>query len=433
MKRRKFLQNIGQLAATQAAFGGLSFQASASGFARQFSPLTTNNRVLVIIQLVGGNDGLNMVVPLDQMATYKRLRPTISLPEKNILALGTSGAGLNPAMTGLQGLYKDGKLLIVQGLSYPNPRSSHFSASEVWTSGTDSGIEGTGWAGRFLQDEYADLFDVKYNYPVALEVSNMPSMLFNTDRNSISSVYSAEELNAIIGAAGGRIEATYTNNLAFVSRQMKLVDTFSNSIKTAGKLGRNANANYPNTDLAQGLKVVAKLIKGGLQTKIYRLKLERFDTHVDQGGMSGTHSAKMATLSEAITAFQTDLIALGIADQVVGMTFSEFGRRVEENVSKGTDHGTSVPMLVFGTQLSPARMIGKSPSLTNLNADGNLLMQYDYRRAYAAFLQDWLGLTAVKTRSVLLGQSFSPLPIFRADLNNACYDTKPIPSTSKKM
>jgi uncharacterized protein (DUF1501 family) len=285
-----------------------------------------------------------------------------------------------------------------------------------------------------LKDEYADFFDVEYNYPVALEVSNLPSMLFNTNRNTISAAYSAAELDAIINSKNGaRIEASYSNNLAFVSRQIKLSDTFSNSIKTAGKLGQNSKVTYPDNDLAQGLKVVAKLIKGGLQTKIYRLKLERFDTHANQGGISGDHSGKMAILSEAITAFQTDLIAMGIADRVAGMTFSEFGRRVEENVSRGTDHGTSVPMLVFGTQLSPARMIGKSPSLTKLNADGNLLMQYDYRQAYAAFLQDWLGLTTAKTKSVLLEQSFSPLPIFRPDLNNACYDTKPIPSTSKKI
>jgi uncharacterized protein (DUF1501 family) len=447
MKRRNFLKNISQIAATQVAIGGLSFQVKASEFAWLASKAAaTNNRILVIVQLSGGNDGLNMAPPLNQMSQYLSLRPTIGLAENTILPLGTSGAGFHPAMTGLKGLYDDGQLLLVQGLSYPNQSFSHFAATKIWNVGINNAQEDTGWMGRFLVNQFPDFPDTTYTDPVALQVEDLPSTLFSSLNGIMSSSYNTTTLNSIItnplvnggtniGTSTG--SGVYGDYLAFIQEQMLLSDQFAARIKQAGTLGSNANPNYPNTTLGNKLKVIAKLIRGGLNTKVYHVSLGGFDTHNDQLARQNT---LLTELSGAITAFQKDLVAMGggFADRVTGMTFSEFGRRAQENASRGTDHGTSVPMLVFGMQLNPTRMIGTAPDLSNLTAN-NLPTQFDFRQAYAAYLTDWFGLNRTDTNGILLQSqlasttamtaAFEPLPIFKT--SDPCENTKCIPVVTK--
>lgn len=428
MRRRKFIKNSIGVMATQIALGGVNFKVKASEFAWMASKaVASNNNILVIIQLSGGNDGLNMLPPLDQMSKYLSLRPTIGLAENTILPLGTTGAGLHPVMTGMKGLYDDGNLLVVQGLSYPNQTFSHFAATQIWSAGINNTQESTGWMGRFLAQEYPTYPDDTFQDPIALQVEDLSTALFSSLNGTMSSSYNYQSLNSII--ANARLASTdvYTDYLAFIQQQIQLSDTFSVRIKQAGALGANANSNYPNTTLANKLKVVAKLINGGLQTKVYHVILGGFDTHNSQ---LSRQSSLLTELSGALTAFQKDLLAMGngIADRVAGMTFSEFGRRALENTSGGTDHGTSVPMFVFGTKLGKSKMIGTSPNLNNLTSN-NLPMQYDYRQAYSAFLQQWLGLSSSLSDQVLLqtssarlanarqAETFAPLPLFNTSAN----------------
>ena len=437
MKRRKFIKkSLGALAA-QITVGGLTFQVKASEFAWLASKVAaSNNRIFIIIQLSGGNDGLNMIPPLDQMNQYQTLRPTVGLAENTILPLGTTGAGFHPAMTDLKGLYDDGNLLVVQGLSYPNQSFSHFAATQIWSAGINHAQEATGWMGRFLASEYPGFPNDTFQDPIALQVEDLSSALFTSSGGIMSSSYSTSTLNSIIANSSAKVSAVadvYGDYLSFVEQQIQLSDIFSSRIAQAGKLGANANNNYPKTPLANKLKAIAKLINGGLQTKIYHVILGGFDTHNNQ---LSRQNALLSELSGAITAFQKDLLAMGngIADRVAGMTFSEFGRRALENTSGGTDHGTSVPMIVFGTKINPIKMIGKSPDLSNLISN-NLPMQYDYRRAYAAFLQQWLGLnqtlsdqillqkTSVRLANARTTESFLPLNLFMTTNScNTCID-----------
>ncbi len=422
-------------------FDGLSFQVRASQFAWMVSQTAAaNNRILIIVQLVGGNDGLNMVVPLNQMSRYLTLRPKIGLAENTVLPLGTSGAGLHPAMTGLKELYDEGNLLVVQGLGYPGQSFSHFAATKIWNGGINDAQENTGWMGRFLTNQYPDFPSAAYTDPVAIQVEDLSSSLFSSGSGLTSSTYNVTTLNDIItkplgtsGGNGGPItpsgSALYDDYIAFIGQQIILSDQFAARIKQAGTLGTNANPDYPASTLAAKLKVVARLIRGGLQTKVYHVTLGGFDTHDNQ---SVRQNDLLSTLSGAITAFQRDLLAMGsgIADRVAGMTFSEFGRRAQENTSLGTDHGTAVPMLAFGTKLNPTRMVGNSPDLNSLIA-GNLPTQFDYRQAYVAYLTNWLGVDSATANQILLqGQptpqsgitpAFSALPIFEQTLCDQQY------------
>lgn len=439
MKRRTFIKNTVTGIISQMAIGGSYFQVKASPFAWMASKtMGTNDRILIIIQLSGGNDGLNTVPPLNQMSKYLSLRPNIGLAENTILPLGSTGVGFHPAMTGLKNLFDEKHLVVVQGLSYPNQSFSHFAATKIWNVGTTNTQEDTGWMGRFLADEYPTFPDTSFTDPIAIQVEDIPSTLFNSDRGLLSSAYSNTTLGNIINTASlanankqmalNALNAdTYHSYLDFINEQVLLSDQFAARIKQAGTLGKNSNSNYPNTNLSNKLKTIAKLINGGLQTKIYHIALGGFDTHENQLTRQNT---LLQELSGAISAFQNDLLAMGhgIADRVTGMTFSEFGRRAKENTSKGTDHGTVVPMLVFGTQLNPSGMIGTAPDLNNLQSD-NLTMQFDYRRAYAAFLGSWLGLSQIQVNEILLQTtnlnnanitSFEALPIFRADCEPKC-------------
>ena len=451
MKRRNFIQKALGAAMAQVTLGGLSFQVRATPSAWLTArAAAANDNILVIIQMSGGNDGLNMVPPLDQMSRYNTLRPTIKLAESAILPLGTTGAGLHPSMGALKTLYDEGRMAVVQGLGYPNQSFSHFTASKIWSIGTTDTQESTGWAGRYLNKEYPDFPAATYTDPIALQVQDISTTLFNSKDGLLSAAYNFDTLNNIItkplgtggsGSSGGNGSSTgactYDNYLAYVQEQILLTDQFAGRIKTAGTLGQNAISNYPSTDLANKLKVIAKLIRGGLKTKIYHVTLGGFDTHVEQ---LGRHTALFTELSGAVSAFQRDLLAMGtgVSDKVTTMTFSEFGRRAQENASFGTDHGTAVPMLVFGTQLNPVNMVGKSPNLNNLT-DNNLPNQFDYRQSYAAYLQDWLGVSKGESDFILLqgsgsaASSFAPLPIFRQSANpvDPCADTKCIPATVK--
>ncbi len=431
MKRRNFLQYAASSLALPVLVNGFGAKAFArpSSFIQSLITLADQtDRVLVIIQLQGGNDGLNMVIPLDQMSVYTSpgFRGNIAIPEAKALKLkNVAGTGLHSAMTGMQQLFNDEKLSIVQGVSYPTPNFSHFRASDIWMTAVDSSQTATsGWAGRYLDQQFPGFPD---NYPTdkmpdppAIQIGYVTAttMLGPTDSMAIV-LQSPDTFARLVGDKSNDPISTQPGyvgqQLDFIRQQQASSVSYASQIKTAAGKGKNL-ATYPATNaLAAQLKIIARLISGGMQTKVYYVTLGGFDNHANQvdatDTTTGTHANLLRTLSEAILAFQTDLAQLKLEDRVVGMTFSEFGRRAISNGSRGTDHGTSAPMFVFGTAIK-SPMVGKNPNLSDLD-NNNLKMQTDFRQVYAAILTDWFG-TDASTETATLFRDFPVATVFRA-------------------
>ena len=425
MERRDFLKyslKAGVLLSTLPALGRFPVQALASSPAvDRLRRLTAqSDRIFVLIQLQGGNDGLNTLVPIENPLYYEA-RPTIAIPKAQTLPL-TDTLGWHPALVGLKELYDRGELAIVQGVIYPNPDRSHFRGTDIWVTATDADVFlGTGWMGRYFDTLLADLPAGEIPpEPLAVRIGGASSLILQGERGPIGVSFTNPREFYRLVSQGTAFDNTQLPNtpagdeLRFVRSVAQAAQRYAQSVRHAAERGTNRVA-YPETDLGQKLRIVAQLISGGLGAKVYVVGIERnaFDTHAYQGGASGVHASLLRELGDALRAFVDDLKALGVADRVAGMTFSEFGRRVRENVTAGTDHGTAAPLFVFGTQVLGGRIHGSDPDLAHLDERGDLLMQYDYRQLYAAALLQWFGAPQTTVQRVLL-REFSPLPLFQS-------------------
>ena len=386
---------------------------------------TETDHVLVLIQLNGGNDGLNMVVPLDQYDNLANARSNIILPQSKILSLdGTSHTGLHPAMTGLQSLFNDGKLKIMQSVGYPQPNFSHFRATDIWLTGSDSGtVLNSGWAGRYLGEEYT-------NYPVGYPNTIMPDPLAIQIGSVISPAMQGPSVNMGMAITdpnnfynflnGIQDTAPNTNagkELTYVRQIAQQTQQYGAVIKAAaGKVTQQVT--YPsNNTLADQLKIVSRLIAGGLKTRVYMVNIGSFDTHslqVNAGATeTGTHAVLLQKVSDAVKAFMDDLKQLNASKRVIGMTFSEFGRRIKSNASGGTDHGAAAPMFVFGDYVESG-VTGQSPVIpVNTSVNDNVPMQYDFRSIYASLLQEWFCVPNSVLNNVMLN-NFQNLPMIKS-------------------
>lgn len=429
MKRRNFIQQLSSsfiLPVMIDGYGAKAFSRTTPFMQALMDVADNNDRVLVIIQLNGGNDGLNMVLPLDQMSTYQSIRSNIAIPEAKVLKLnGNATTGLHPAMTGLQAMYNEGKLSIVQAVSYPNPNFSHFRSSDIWMTGSDSNQTlTTGWAGRYLDNRFPNYPDDYPNAnmpdPIAIQIGYTTSTaLLGPAQNMAVAIPDPDTFAQLVGdkpfVAPGDLPNTYAGKqVAFIREQQVSSVQYAAQIKTSAAKGKNI-ATYPTgNSLADQLKIVARLIQGGLQTKVYYVNLGGFDTHANQVELTdtttGEHADLMADISMAVKSFQDDLKAMSIEDKVIGMTFSEFGRRAISNGSRGTDHGLAAPLFVFGTGVK-TQMVGTNPNLKDLDGN-NLKMQHDFRQVYAAILEDWFGSNAA-TETAVLFKDYQSVPVFR--------------------
>lgn len=422
MKRRDFLQNTIPAAILPSIIDQFSFRVLGDNpvMAALLNTYVETDRVLVIIQLNGGNDGLNMVVPLDQYSNYFNARTNIALQENRVLRLnGTNAVGLHPAMTGLQNLYNNGKLRLVQAVGYPNPNFSHFRATDIWMSASNSNQQlYSGWTGRYLSDQFT-------NYPSGYPNSTMPDPLGIQIGSSASLTFQGPSVNMgislssatnfynLINGIEDPVPATRAGNaLQYVRLVAKQSNQYSSRIAAAAAaVPTQGTYPTPNT-LADQLKIVARLIKGGLKTRVYMVSMGGFDTHASQTNTTdtatGTHATLMQRLSDAVKAFQDDLKGLGIEDRVLGMTFSEFGRRIKSNASTGTDHGAAAPMFVFGSKVNPG-ITGVNPTVpNNATTNDNIPMQYDFRSVYATILQNWFCVDNTTLETIML-QNFQQL------------------------
>jgi uncharacterized protein (DUF1501 family) len=437
MKRREFL---GKSAAVTlpALISGYSVKAF-----NENSPLvkalmgtgTDTDHVLVIIQLSGGNDGLNMVIPVSTYSLYNAARTNIAIPENKILRLnGYDKTGLHPSMTGLQSLYNDAKLKVIQAVGYPQPNFSHFRATDIWMTASNSNQEVyTGWAGRYLNYEYPNFPNGYPNTsmtdPLAIQIGSTAALTTQGPSvNMAMSITSATNFYQLINGTSDPVPATKAGKeLSYIRTVAKQTQQYAGKItEAAGKVP--AQNPYPtNNNLADQLKIVARLIKGGLKTRVYMVSFGGFDTHSLQTTVAdttvGNHATLLGRVSDAVKAFQDDLKFLGIEDRVVGMTFSEFGRRIKSNSSVGTDHGAAAPMFVFGKPVESG-VLGDNPTIpTVANVNDNVPMQYDFRSVYTTLLEKWFCLPKETVQALFpanINAQLQSLPLIKGD---ACTTT----------
>ena len=362
-------------------------------------------RILVVVELSGGNDGLNTVVPFGD-DDYYRVRPNLGIPASRVIPIA-DGYGLHPSMAGFERLYKDGMLGVVHGCGYDNPSLSHFSSMGFWHTGVPNGGEPLGWLGRLADGVYEHdaqgnmIVNIGTRQSLAVQARRHQPLVFN-DPRSFRRVGSESEKEAIERL---RPQAPANPALEFLAATADNAVESSQFVRDAAA-GYRTPIDYGIGGLSPQLRQVAALINAGMPTRLYYVAYQgnSFDTHVHQ---ADPHSRLLAYTADAIRGFMDDLKRIGRAGDVAMMVFTEFGRRVEENASLGTDHGTATPMFVVGPGVA-AGLHGRHPSLTDLD-DGNLKMTTDFRRVYASMIEGWLGFE--DSASILKG-SFEPMRLF---------------------
>ncbi len=421
MKRRNFIKTAGTTAvALPVFFNGV--QLSAIPRSSLFNFIEETDRVLILIQMNGGNDGLNMVIPRDQYSGLAAVRKNILIPENQVLPL-TDTAGFHPSLKGLQLMYQEGKAGVIQSVGYPNQNRSHFRSYDIWASGSPAEeFWNTGWMGRYFEDLYPDFPEgypnAAHPHPFAITMGYIVSETcqgtisnYSITLNDPFNIYELFE-----GEDSAIPDTYYGDELKFLRTSIAQTNAYSEIVTAAANRGRNMITYNENNRLAQQLKNVALLISGGLQTKIYVVSIGGFDTHANQvldGNTTvGTHADLLERISNAVSTFQEDLKRQGLEERVIGMTFSEFGRKIKSNESLGTDHGTAAPMILFGSCVK-ASVLGESPEIANeVDPSEGLPMQYDFRDVYGSILVDWFKVDENKVRTMLY-QDFQKLPVIQ--------------------
>lgn len=428
MKRRDFFKKAAPVITLPALINGFSFKAFAgSPMMQALSASVLTDHVLVLIQLNGGNDGLNMVIPLDQYSNLSAARANILIPDTQVLPLsGITGTGLHPAMTGMQQLYDDGKVNIVQAVGYPTPNYSHFRSTDIWLTASDSNqVLDSGWAGRYLNYEYPN-FPTGYPNatmpdPLAIQIGSSVSLAMQGPAASMGMAISdpTSFYNLVNGIQYPAPNTPAGKELTYVRQVAQQSTAYATVITAAANNITVQSPGYPTAgvnSLADQLKIVARLVAGGLKTKVYMVSLGGFDNHSAQvdslDPTTGTHADLLSKVSVAVKSFMDDLVFLGVEDRVAGLTFSEFGRRIKSNSSDGTDHGAAAPMFVFGNAVQSG-ILGANPTIpSTVTSSDNIPMQYDFRSVYASILQDWLCVPTADLNSIML-QNFQMLPIIQ--------------------
>lgn len=433
MQRRKFLQkSISAGVVLPSLLNGFSVKAFVPDSAL-LAPTTETDYVLVLVQLNGGNDGVNTVIPLEYFTQYQNARSNIFIPQNKVLNLaGTQKIGFHPSMTGLQSLFNEGWLNVVQSVGYPQPNFSHFRATDIWMSASDSNqVISSGWAGRYLNYEYPNFPNGYPNSsmtdPLAIQIGSVSSMVLQGPQTNMgmSITNPTNFYNFLTGVQDPVPNTPAGKELSYIRTVANQTQQFATVIKNAAN-AVNQQATYPtNNTLADQLKIVARLIKGGLKTRVYMVSMGGFDTHAAQVNTTdtttGTHATLLQRVSDAIKAFTDDLKFLKIEDRVMGMTFSEFGRRIKSNASNGTDHGAAAPLFVFGKN-AIGGVTGNTPIIpATSTVNDNVPYQYDFRSIYTNLLSQWLCIDAAALPQIML-KSFQPVSLVK---NTACIKVSP--------
>jgi uncharacterized protein (DUF1501 family) len=417
MQRRDFIKATGKATAATIILNGIPVRGFAEG--PEFTCQEIQERILVMVNLFGANDTLNTVVPIQQYSIYAANRPTIRIMDSGpnaYINLDTTlptnqHTALHPIMTPFKALYDAGKLNVVHGVGYANNNRSHFKSDDLWNTAGDSTPANfnfnNGWAGQLFEYRYPGLLGnptAQMPDPPCIELgSTSGSILFQTSNNNnasvlltntnVSSFYNT--LISVGGPAPGNYPSSdYGTEMQYINDVQRLSNVYAQRIQTVFNTGSNSAVTYPNTNIANQLRTVARLIKGGSKTSMYTVHQYGFDTHGTQvisgSSHTGAHANLLKDLTEAIKAFQDDIALLGFEDRVITTTHSEFGRTIDENTGMGTDHGGVSTMFIIGKGVRPG-VTGTPIDLTQVSNRGLTDLQYDYRRVFAAVLQDFMG------------------------------------------
>ena len=413
LDRRAFLKQLAVEAGAIPSLTPFSYGPTVLEAAPDSSSLLTdaNNRTLLVVQLAGGNDGINTVVPYSQQAYYQA-RPTLALQPNELLQIDGE-VGLHPSMGGLMNLFKSHDAAILQGVGYANPNRSHFESTIIWESASTDNSLGGGWLGRYLDaakrtDPKTAAVNIGGLVPLTLTgwVSRGLS-IDSLDRFRVFPTPTAqtdtqdEDTIKLMNEVACTACQEYSS-LVGAMMQAGLDATAASDTIAQAALNYQTNAVYPQDDFGSRMKLAAQIAGSNLNPKIIYVELGGFDTHANQ---KGQQADLLKTLSDGIAAFYQDMSDQGRANDTLVMTFSEFGRRVQENGNRGTDHGTAEPLFVVGGKVS-SDLYGATPSLTDLD-QGDIKYGIDFRQLYASVLDDWLGVDS----SAILGQKYDKLSV----------------------
>jgi len=412
--RRTFFKALGLVGGGSMLLGKLNVSASVMSPLSSALATSNNDRVLVIVRLKGGNDGLNTIIPLNDYTNYANLRPTLKIPVSNTFSLSSDYA-MPTYMNALQPFWGDGKMKVIHGVGYQDQNLSHFRSADIWASGTDEDVvENSGTLGRYYAGQYPDFLTNPPAEPLAIQIGSVGNLLFTGEDNTNYAFSVADPQQLYNLAQNGWLhdltnlpECLYGEQLGYLRGIANSTFIYAGVINDAYTAGANT-VTYDNTTLSKQFALVSRLIKGGLGTKVYLVTLDGFDTHAEQ---TDTHQALLTDVAHGISSFYNDLAGAGRDSDVLCMTISEFGRRVEQNASAGTDHGAAAPLMLFGAGLNGSGFVGQHPSLSNLDNAGNMLFDTDYRQAYATVLEDWLCIDEQIVDDALLGVHHTRLPL----------------------
>ena len=394
MNRRNFIQTTGLASASLMLPKFLK--------AQEKNAAINSDKILVIVQLTGGNDGLNTVVPFEN-DLYYNARPTIAIQKKETLKL-TNQLGLNPAMIGFKNLYDAGKMCLINNVGYPDPDRSHFRSMDIWHTASNSNeYKTSGWLGRYLDEQCGDcdqptqVLEIDDTLSLALKGNNVKGLalkdakrLYGTTIDPFIHQLSKQPVSG----------DHHHDNAAYLYKTLAETVSSADYIYKTSKIFQSA-ATYPNHQFGKSMKTISEFIISGINTKVYYVSLGSFDTHFNQQKRQGV---LLQQLSETVEVFMNDIKKNGKADDVLLMTFSEFGRRVQENASNGTDHGTANQIFLFGNSLKKNGIYNAAPNLSDLD-DGDLKHSVDFKNVYATLLKKWLNTDEQK----ILGNKFSYL------------------------
>lgn len=446
--RRNFLKKLPLAMSIPFSIGGIPLRSMAENSLTKMAALSDNDRVLIILQMHGGNDGLNTLIPVEAYDQYYTRRPNIAIPAKNSLRKyipldstlpSNAQVGLHPDMQSIKSLYDTGRVAFVQGVSYKNNNGSHFRGRDIWhMGGSSEDYYTSGWVGRYLNSElppgqkYPENFpNAEMPDPLAIEMGSDVSLIFHQEGNipmSISlndPVAFAQLVDELEGFTDEEVDprglppeflkdSPYYNELDWILNLEDKSKDYAARLFKVWQDGKEGTVTYPETypfnapkgsyrnSLSPQLKLIARLLAGGCKTKVFLVKIGGFDTHADQvekyDTTMGGHAALLYHISAAMKSFQDDLRNRGLEDRVLTVTTSEFGRRIGSNGSYGTDHGTGGPLMIFGKGVKPG-VVGEVPDLTR----NNVSMQYDYRQVYGNIMRDWMLVNDTNLNQVFPG------------------------------
>ena len=419
MRRRDFLHDISHAAAlgTLLPTFGLGWQDKSYSL---FDNTIDAGKILVLIRLNGGNDGLNTVIPLDQYSNLNKVRPHVIMPENKLVQLGKNDLALHPSLSDLKLFSDEKRMKIIQNVGYEVPDFSHFRSMDIWQSASDyDQFLSSGWIGRYIEKEHPG-FPTQYPneqfpHPLAIELGWSSSLTMLGQYSFPSYIVSdPQRLVEIINDFDHEYPNTYSGDrLKYIQLIGKQSNQYGQVIKETYERSSN-DSSFPNSHLGWQLETASRLIRGGLNSRVYMVDLGGFDTHDRQVEMDdptkGEHARILKDLNDSVTAFIKSLDASGDSDRVLTMTFSEFGRTINSNGSYGTDHGTAAPMMIFGNRISDD-VLGKNPEIPEVARwQDNLAVEFDFRQVYASILDQWIGAD-IETEKASLLKEFPKLPI----------------------